>query len=173
MGAAQIGAGAAAVAVPYVASLFAAASFAWILVFTGVFQIFHAYRVRRWQGFALHFAGGLLYAAAGLLILFNPLPGLMSLTLLLAALLIFEGALRVGTAYRVRPRDRWLWFALGGVASIVLGAVILLGWPNNATWVLGLVLGVELLLAGAINIPLAYACRSRQSEDSGALVQAH
>jgi hypothetical protein len=45
------------------------------------------------------------------------------------------------------------------VASAMLGVVILLGWPQAALWVIGLIVAVELIVNGWICIFLALAAR--------------
>lgn len=175
LGIIQLLAGAAAIAVPPIATAIAAATIAWLLVIAAVFHVVHAFGVRAWRGFALHFVSGALYLLAGVLILLNPWPGVMGLTLVLAGLLIADGVLRGVLAFRVRPRDGWGWFLAGGVASVILGALILMSWPEISMWAIGLLVGVHFVFSGAMNVPLALACRSRQrqAESSGSLASAH
>lgn len=70
----QIVAGSLAISVPTVASLAAVAVFGALMLTAAIFQVAHAVRVRKWPGFALHMLGGLLYAAAGVLVLIYPFP---------------------------------------------------------------------------------------------------
>lgn len=168
----QIVAGAFAVAIPTLASLIAVAVFGWVMIVSAIFQIAHAVRVRKWPGFALHLLGGLLYAAAGVLALLYPFPGALALTLFVAGLLLAEGILRIVLASAVRPQEGWGWFLAGGIASIVLGGMLIFGWPSTALWALGLLLGVNLIFNGAMNASLALACRKKLKEgprdDTGA-----
>ena len=159
LGLAQLIAGSLSIAVPLTATLFTTAAIACALVLTGAFFIAHALRVRRWSGFGLHVLTGLAYSAAGILILMNPLSGALGLTLILAATLLAVGGIRTVLAFRVRPRDGWRSFLASGIASILLGGTLLLGWPADALWALGLLLGIELIFAAAMNILLALSCR--------------
>jgi hypothetical protein len=46
----------------------------------------------------LHLVGGLLYGAAALLLLMNPLAGVLTLTVVLSGLFLVDGAIRVSSA---------------------------------------------------------------------------
>ena len=148
-----------ALAVPVVASLFAVFLFAWLLIAAAVVHIIHAFKVRKWPGFALHLIGGILYAAGGIVIFFFPLGGALTLTLVLATLFIAEGTLRSALAINLRGRQGWAWFLAGGMASIVLGVSLLLGWPASAVWAIGMLLGINLIFSGVMNSSLALTIR--------------
>lgn len=60
-------------------------------------------------------------------------------------------------AEEVREVTRLWWLLLlGGVASLVIG-ILLLVWPNRTLEVLAILVGIELLLVGLIQIGLAFA----------------
>jgi uncharacterized membrane protein HdeD (DUF308 family) len=164
-GIAQILGGVAALAVPAVASFVAVGIFSAILLVSAVFHIAHAFKVRRWTGFGLHLLGGILYAAAGVLVLLDPLNGVASLMLVLGVLFIADGAIRTLLATAVRPRDGWGWFLAGGLLSIALGVMLVLMWPGAALWVVGTLLGINLLMSGAMTTTLALQCRRRDNID--------
>lgn len=161
----QVIAGAFAIAIPTLASVVAVAVFGWVMIVSAVFQIAHAIRVRKWPGFVLHLLGGLLYGAAGILTLLYPFSGALALTLLVAGLFLADGILQIVMAYRVRPREGWGWFLASGIASIVLGALLAFGWPGTAMWALGVLLGVNLIFAGAMHSALALECRRKQRQE--------
>lgn len=169
----QLLAGALAIAAPALASFVAVVMFGWVMIVAAVFQIAHAIRVRKWPGFALHLLGGALYAAAGVLALLYPFPGMLALTLLVAGLLLAEGVLRVALAASTRKRrqEGWGWFLAGGIASVALGAMLIAGFPATAVWAIGVMLGVNLLVSGAANATLALTCRRKHlqtgHDDSG------
>jgi len=169
----QVLAGLAAIALPSMATMVATLVFGWVLLIAAVFHVVHAITVRRWRGFALHLLGGLLYGAAGILILLNPLSGALSLTLVLAALLLIEGILRSALAFNVRPHDGWGWFLAGGIMSLLLGALLLAGWPATALWAIGTLVGIQLLFSGAMNLAFAFACRRHCKSAGGHVAAAH
>jgi uncharacterized membrane protein HdeD (DUF308 family) len=163
LGLVQIIAGSMAIAVPVVASFAAVAIFGAVLIVTAIFQITHAIRVRAWPRSAWYGLGGVLYAIAGVFVLLYPIGGALTLAVMIAILLIAEGTLRLVFAMTVRPVAGWGWLVAAGLASIVVGVTLLLGWPATALWVTGLLLGVNLIFSGAMYAALALASRTGTS----------
>ena len=83
-------AGAAAIAFPVLSTfaleLWAAIAFA----VAGVAQTIHAFAARSWGGFLWDLLVGLLYLAAGVVLWLNPLAGVVTLTVFLAAVLVVD-----------------------------------------------------------------------------------
>jgi uncharacterized membrane protein HdeD (DUF308 family) len=162
LGIVQIIAGGIAIAVPVVASLAAVAVFGAVLIVTAILQITHAFKVREWPRSVWYGLGGLLYAIAGVLVVLHPFGGVLTLAVMIAILLIAEGSARVlfGTGLRLVPG--WGWLVAAGVSSIIVGVILLLGWPTTALWGVGLLLGINLIFTGAANATLALASSHQQ-----------
>ena len=160
LGIVQIIAGTIAIAVPVVASFAAVAIFGAVLIVSAIFQLIHAFKVRSWPRSARFWLGGLLYAVAGILVAINPVGGALALAVMIAILLIADGALRAGTAMAVRPLAGWGWLIAGGLGSVVVGVILLIGWPATALWITGLLLGINLIFTGAMHVALALASRA-------------
>jgi uncharacterized membrane protein HdeD (DUF308 family) len=160
LGIVQIIAGTVAIAVPVVASLAAVAIFGALLIVTAVFQLIHAFQVRAWPRSAWYGFSGVLYAVAGFLVVLYPLGGALALAVLIGVLLIADGALRTMFGMIVRPVVGWGWLIASGIGSVVVGVILLTGWPATALWVTGLLLGVSLIFSGAMNTALALASRA-------------
>jgi uncharacterized membrane protein HdeD (DUF308 family) len=52
------------------------------------------------------------------------------------------------------------WMAASGIISLILGALIWADLPSSATWAIGLLVGIELLLGGFDLILLSLILRS-------------
>jgi hypothetical protein len=65
----------------------------------------HAFSVSGWGGFLWELMVGILYLIAGGYLAFTPLGGVLTLTILLAALFLAEGVLEIMMAFRVRPHE--------------------------------------------------------------------
>ena len=163
LGIVQIILGWIAIAVPVVASLAAVATFAVVLIATAIFQLIHAFKVGSWPRSVWYGLGGVFYAIAGLLVAINPIGGALTLAVIIAILFIADGVLRVAFGTSVRPLAGWGWLVAAGLCSIVVGAFLLIGWPATALWVTGLLLGVNLVFAGSMNVVLALASRTSTS----------
>jgi uncharacterized membrane protein HdeD (DUF308 family) len=163
LGIVQIIAGWIAIAIPVVASFAAVAIFGAVLIVTAIFQLIHAFRVRSWPRSAWSGLGGVFYAIAGVLVAIYPVSGALALAVMIAILFIADGALRVGFAMAVRPLVGWGWLVAGGLGSIVVGVILLIGWPATALWATGLLLGINLIFTGSMHIALALASRPGRS----------
>jgi len=119
----------------------------------------HSFSSPRWQGFLLGLLIGILYLVAGGWLAFFPLTGIITLTILLAALFLAEGVLEVIMAFRVRPHEGWGWLLLSGLIAVAVGVLIGMDLPSSATWAIGLLTGVNLLSTGVSFIVLALAGR--------------
>jgi uncharacterized membrane protein HdeD (DUF308 family) len=141
-------AGAAAIAFPVLGSLTIEIWTAIAFAIAGAAQTIHAFAARSWGGFLLGLLVGLLYLAAGVVLWLNPLAGVVTLTVFFAAVLVVDGVFRAILAFQIRPRAGWFWLLLGGIAGIVLGALIWAQLPSSGLWVLGLLLGINLVFSG-------------------------
>lgn len=119
-----------------------------LMLFGGLAQFIHAWTLRSLTGFLLWTAVGVLYIAAGVMAIQNPVVGAEILTLLLGASLIGVGVLRLGIWLMNRTQEGWVWLAFSGVVSLATGLFIALQWPGVGLFLLGLVLGVDLLFQG-------------------------
>jgi uncharacterized membrane protein HdeD (DUF308 family) len=148
-------AGAAAIAFPvlstFAVELWAAIAFA----IAGVAQTIHAFAARSWGGFFWGLLVGLLYLAAGIVLWLNPIAGMVTLTVFLAAVLVVDGVFRSILALQIRPRAGWFWLLLGGIVGMVLGVMIWQHLPSSALSVLGLLLGINLVFSGFTFLMLA------------------
>jgi len=162
LGVVEIIAGCVAIAVPIVASLAAVAIFGGVLLVTAFFQLAHAIQVRAWPRSMWYLLGGVLYAIAGLLVLAYPLGGALTLTVLIATLLIADGALRTTFGILARRAAGSGWVLASGIASIVVGVLVFLSWPASALWATGLLLGVNLVFSGVTRSFLALELKAGQ-----------
>jgi uncharacterized membrane protein HdeD (DUF308 family) len=152
-------AGVAAVAFPLLSTIASKIALGWIFLAAGALMVVHAFSIRQWGGFLWNLLVGVLYLVAGGWLSFFPFTGIVTLTLLLAALFIAEGVLEVIMAVRVRPHEGWVWLLLSGLVAIAVGIMISAQLPSSATWAIGLLTGINLLMTGASFTALALAGR--------------
>jgi uncharacterized membrane protein HdeD (DUF308 family) len=119
------------------------------LVVGGAFQIIHAFVTKQWRGFIFGLLSGVLYFCGGLLIMNEPVQGAVVLTLLLAAIVIVGGIVRIVLALRHRGLRAWGLLLFSGLVSVAVGCLIYANLPWSGLWVLGTLIAVELLVQGA------------------------
>lgn len=141
-------AGAAAIAFPWMSTIAAKIALGWIFLLGGASLVIHAFSIPHWQGLVISLVVGALYLVAGGYLAFLPLSGILTLTILLAALFIAEGVLEVILAFRVRSHEGWGWLLMSGLVAIAVGALIAFELPSSATWAIGLLAGVNLISTG-------------------------
>ena len=138
-----------------------------LLLVGGLFQLAQAFTCRGWKAVLWHVLIGLLYVAAGIDIIYNPVRASEILTLLLAAILIAVGVSRIIMAFQIRAAvDGWYWSLLSGLVSMVLGGMIIAKWPESGLWVIGLFVAIELLFSGWSTIFVALAARKAAQQET-------
>jgi uncharacterized membrane protein HdeD (DUF308 family) len=148
-------AGCAAIAFPYVSTIAAKLALGWIFLVSGIFMIIHAFSAGAWRGLLFNLLIGILYVIAGGYLAFFPLTGILTLTILVAALFLADGVLEVLMAFRIRPHRGWGWVLVSGLVAIAAGILIALQLPYSATWVIGVLVGIKMIFAGWSFIALA------------------
>ena len=149
--------GIAAVAFPLVFTIAAKVFLGWLFLIGGVFQVIHAFSTKTWSEFLIDLLIGALYIFAGGWLAFFPLTGILTLTILLAAMFMIQGVLEAGMAVRMRPTVGWGWVLVSGIMSIVVGALIFAGLPSSAAWAIGLLAGINMISSGWAYLSLAMA----------------
>jgi uncharacterized membrane protein HdeD (DUF308 family) len=134
-----------------------------LIAVAGVIQIIQSFRVTTWGGFLLWLLSGVLYAAAGVMIVMNPLLASFALTLLLALLTAASGVSRLWLGFQTRSEHGWGWIAASGLVTTIAGLIFLLGWPVNSLWLLGLLLSIDLIFQGCALIGLGLRLRTAVS----------
>ena len=135
------------------------------MIFAGIFEIFVGIGSRSWSRFFLWIAAGLLYLAAGAVAIAQPFFAAILFTLILGAGLIATGGVRLWVASHL-PAGRHKGLKLfSGIMTIVLGLAVILGWPGNSLFVLGMLLGLDLIFRGAGWISFGLILRSHVHRD--------
>lgn len=133
----------------------------WVFLLVGVVQgvaIFQTVGIgpRIWAALL-----ALLAIFAGISLLANPMAGLLSLTLVLAIIFLFEGIAKIIMSFPLRRLGgsfSW-WILLSGVVSILLSVMIFADYPQSATVILGVLLAINLISTGVSLISVAFALK--------------
>jgi uncharacterized membrane protein HdeD (DUF308 family) len=141
-------AGLAAIAFPFVSTVAAKIALGWIFLVSGLFMIIHAFSAGEWRGFFWNLLIGILYLVGGAYLAFFPLTGILTLTILVAALFLADGLLEVIMAFKLRPHEGWGWVLVSGLVAIAAGGLIAMQLPSSATWVIGVLAGIKMIFAG-------------------------
>ena len=153
-----------ALVVPGVTMLSLVIVFAAYALVDGVLAIVAAVRsARRHERWGLLVLEGVVDIAAGVLAFLWPGLTIVIFVLLVAAWAIVTGALMTAAAFRLQlDHGRW-WLALGGLASLVYGVLLIIA-PLIGALVLTWWLGAYALVFGVLLLILAFRLRAKHAE---------
>ncbi|CCE10365.1 conserved membrane hypothetical protein [Bradyrhizobium sp. STM 3843] len=141
-----------------------------MMIVAGIAELIGAFQIKSWARSILWALLGVLYIVAGFLTFDNPLLAAVWLTLLLGVSLLISGMVRILLAFSMTSQASWTWVLLSGLVTLLLGFIIVLRWPVNSIYILGLFLGVDLIVAGvgwvAIGLGLRKAGQRAQPRSS-------
>jgi uncharacterized membrane protein HdeD (DUF308 family) len=95
----------------------------------------------------------------GLLLLRQPEGGLLLFTVLLLVYFLVEGMAKVIFALTIKPFPNWGWVLASGGVGILLAAYLFANLTSISEWVLGFLLGIQLLCEGLALTYLAWRVR--------------
>ncbi len=133
-----------------------------LLIVAGTATIITSFWAGKWKGMMLHLLLGILYAAVGFMIIDRPLlKSVAALTLFVAAFFVIAGGFRIISSL-VDRFPYWGWSLLNGIVTFLLGVIIYRlydRFPESAVWILGLLIGLELLFHGWTWIMISLAIK--------------
>jgi len=148
-----------AVGAPLITGITVAVMVGFLLLFMGVARIVHAFKSGQWGTGIWGTIIGLLAVIAGLMTIFRPMVGLMSLTLFLAAYFFVDGVCEIIAAFKIKPDQGWGWLLFNGIIAVLLGAMIWRQWPVSGAWAIGILVGIHILMTGWSMIILGTGAR--------------
>jgi uncharacterized membrane protein HdeD (DUF308 family) len=119
----------------------------WVSIIAGAFEVVHAFWTKGWGGFIWQVLLGVLYIAFGVVLVGQPVASALILTYVLGLLLLISGFVRILIGISHWREAGWI-MLLSGVFGVLAGLVILTGFPMTGLWVLGFLLGVDLISHG-------------------------
>lgn len=134
------------------------------LVVGSLVHVAAAFSGKGWTGFVVQGLLAVLYAVAGISLLANPVVGLATLTVLVAAFLFAAGVVEIVMGVRARPEKNWSGLVVSGALALVLAGLVWVNFPASAAWAIGLLFGVKLLTSGLAMVFVAMGGRDAARE---------
>lgn len=132
----------------------------WISIAAGAFEIIHAFWTKGWGGFAWQILLGVLYVAFGVVLVSQPVASALILTYVLGLMLLMSGIIRILLGFNHWKDAGWI-MLLSGAFGVLAGLVILTGFPMTGLWVLGFLLGIDLISHGIAWLTYAWQPAAR------------
>jgi uncharacterized membrane protein HdeD (DUF308 family) len=160
LGAVLVLGGTAALFLPVAASVSVVLVIGIALLFGGGVQAVHAVGCKGWRARLFHGASAVIYLVGGVLLLAQPLAGLVAVTLLAIAVFFVDGIARIATGISMRPEPGWGWVLTGGLLSVALAVFMFALFPGVSLTLLGVLAGISFLMEGWAFIMVGLAARS-------------
>jgi uncharacterized membrane protein HdeD (DUF308 family) len=134
----------------------------WMFLLSGIVGLATMFLAPSVSAFLWSLLTAALSLAVGILLLWHPIEGTVSLTMVLIAFFVAEGIFQIAAAIRYRDAfpDSWGWMLMSGIADLILAWLMVSGWPGTAIWALGLIAGINLITSGLAITMAAIAGRS-------------
>jgi len=160
-GVAMIILGVLALAAPALATIVVDVYVGWLFLIAGIVGLVAIFSARNIPAFLWNLLTAALSLGVGVLLIWKPVEGALSLTILLIAFFITESVFQLVTsiAYRELLPDTWGWMLVSGISDLALALIITLAWPISAIWAIGLIVGVNLITSGWAIVMVAFAGR--------------
>lgn len=159
-GIASLGGGIFALLDPLVATLTSVLLTGYLFMAVGLLMLMSNFSDTSRRSRLLSLLMGLAVLFVGINIVSNPLHGVLSLTSLVAIMMVVIGVLRIAHAAILPATALKPFLILSGLVSIGMGFMIFGNFPYSATVVLGILLAIELMSNGTSLIALALVRKS-------------
>ncbi len=153
--------GATAVVLPPIATLAVTILFGWLFLVSGIVGLVTSFWMRHAPGFWWSVLSAVLGIVVGAMLLGSPLTGAFSLTLVLIAFFLIEGAVSIMFAleHKRELSGQWGWMLISGIIDLGLAVMIFAGLPSTAAWAVGLLVGINMIFGGTALIAMALHAR--------------
>ncbi len=146
-----------AMMMPYVAGQSVLTLIGILVMAGGIMRMIWAFKAGSLGKGILVFVIGGLTLLAGFWILTEPFIAAGALTIVLSAYFFVDGFAEIMAAFSLSQGKGWLIF--DGVVTVVLGALLFMGFPFSGPLAVGVLLGFKLLLAGITMLTLGSAAK--------------
>lgn len=153
-------AGVIAISLPLISGIGVSIVIGWLLVVSGIFHLVESFHAKGAGAFFWRLFVGIIYVIGGFFIAVYPVHGLIVLTFALGIILIVQGVFAIGgyIAHRALPGSGWILF--NGICALLLGLIIWRDGARAAVWVIGTLVGINLIFSGFTRLMLWSAVRS-------------
>jgi len=134
-----------AAALPGATALSAELLIGTVLLMSGVFQLVLTLKSHMHWWSVL---SALLSIVVGTIMVWKPFAGLLAIVTLIAIFMTMEGIFELMLAWQFRPLRNWSWMLFSGVVTLVLAAILWIGFPAFDVLYLGWVIAINLILYG-------------------------
>jgi uncharacterized membrane protein HdeD (DUF308 family) len=112
-----------------------------------------------WTEFFIHVLWAVLITLTGFVLITRPTIGAEAITVLIAFYFIAEGVTIIGFAFASHIGGLWF-YIVQGLMALLLGCLLVVGWPLTGLWAIGTFIGIDLLFKSWLLISLGLGLRA-------------
>ena len=120
----------------------------WLFVIGGAVQAYRVFKSYHTVGYGALLVSALLYLVIGVLMLIYPVSGILTLTAFLTVFFLLEGISKILLGFQMHGQVNVGWLIFSGIVALLMAAIIISGWPATGLWVIGLLVGINMLFFG-------------------------
>lgn len=172
-GVALVALGLVAIIVPSIAPSYLTVALGWIFLGSGAIGLATTFWARQAPGFWWSLASALLAILVGVILIVNeahelyggllgwPFETAGPLRPILVLFFLVEGGASIMFAMEHRREfsRRWAWMVASGAVDIVLASIIIFNLPGTSAWTMGLLVGINMILGGAVLLAMGLHAR--------------
>ena len=151
-----------AIAMPGLFSLTLNYLLGWLFVFAAIAQGIRAALIREMPNRSSTAISTLLYLTLGILLFVYPTSGILTLTLLLGFFFVIDGFVKIYAGMQLKPEKASGLIILSGALSLILAVIVFSYWPEDAPWILGIFVGINLLITGVTTLGYLWGHPSKE-----------
>ncbi|MBQ4613447.1 MAG: DUF308 domain-containing protein [Akkermansia sp.] len=132
-----------------------------VLLIAGVLRFVHvfSYGYNRWWNLLT----AILYLFTGGVMMYYTGQSLAMLTLLIGVALLVGGTVRLVVAFSMLKSPGSTWRFFNAIISLILGGMVVYGWPDSSLWLIGTIIAVEMIFSGWTLLFMALPARREEA----------
>ncbi|MGC1548480.1 MAG: DUF308 domain-containing protein [Rhodanobacter sp.] len=136
------------IAAPLMSSIVITLLVACAVVVAGIVHLTLAFQHQHAGSRIWHIVAALVLIAGGGLLIALPLDAAASFTLVIAALFVVTGLMRISAWLSIHAKAATVWVLVDGIITTVLGVALIAMWPSSSLWTIGTLAGVSFIFNG-------------------------
>ncbi len=152
-------AGVLAISLPLATSTGLIIILSWLLIIAGIGHLIAAFRFKGVGNVVWELVNAAVAICVGFYMRFHPVMGLATLTLALAIYFLVSGCSEFVLYFQNRSLPNAGWILTHAVLNVILFLLILIHWPANSLWLIGVFVGIDLIVGGISRLASGVASR--------------
>ena len=141
-----------AIVLPLVVGIGIAILLGILVIFCGIAFLSFAFAARGAGSLLWRLLVGIAYIVGGVYLALHPGLSLVSLTFLLAVIFFIEAIFELVAYFSLRAVPGSGWLLLDGLIALFLSLLIWRNWPFSSAWLLGTLVGINLIVNGVTGL---------------------